>query len=575
MIGELSTALRWCAALARKFMGVAPVETLVVVVATLVAQVAILLAFFMPLKVIILLGSSGTPRYFPPVLAEMERDALILLLSGAAVGCYFLYLLSESLIARISDRGAERLLASSQKMILFDNQSDVAATAYKRYAQALAGSVFVILALIILGVFYPALAFLAVGYSIAVFLLFLLLYRFNNGFQDFLAGNYVALMGAASAVGFLLAFSYLVADFLLWSPPGLILAIISLLLVRQAFIRTSGLIADLTELYRQKQKLDALFFYKHTLKIAGGRRDTGYWALLRNDTRNEWLADVLSEVTGSDVEVAHSRWTQTGIANVAAFVVDHRYYVKLFNSSRRAMAIHEATFLTETASLPMPVLPLLGIESIEGFNCHIFDNIRPTDRPSPKQIQSRIRELRERLWSIEPPASLADRYGRSRPMLTQRLSIDMADRLRNVIGGGEENVLLGNFHDSFEHIMNILSALPLCIHNPDIRSDTIVQSENGDQAIVHWGRWSIEPIGAGWGAKEGEQELLSGTLASAAQKRRALASISTDHVYLSSLMFAFDGFYHAQNYQAAIELIPGIMARIQDRMDGAVRAAQI
>ncbi len=95
MIRDILDSLKWSSRLGAKFLWAVPTATSGVVLFTLVSQLSMLLAFFLPLKVIILLGSDGIPRYFPPAFEQFDRDALIVWLSIATVAFYALYLLAD------------------------------------------------------------------------------------------------------------------------------------------------------------------------------------------------------------------------------------------------------------------------------------------------------------------------------------------------------------------------------------------------------------------------------------------------------------------------------------------------
>ena len=79
-------SLRWAVSIGSKLIRVAPGYTFSVIIFTLISQVSMLLAFFLPLKVIILLGSSRIPRYFPESWKSFDHDQLVITLAVAAAG---------------------------------------------------------------------------------------------------------------------------------------------------------------------------------------------------------------------------------------------------------------------------------------------------------------------------------------------------------------------------------------------------------------------------------------------------------------------------------------------------------
>jgi hypothetical protein len=73
---------------------------------TLISQISTLLAFFLPLKVVILLGSDRMPRYIPEALAALGHDALDRGPQYRDRGLFRgVYLLAERAIAWVTVRG--------------------------------------------------------------------------------------------------------------------------------------------------------------------------------------------------------------------------------------------------------------------------------------------------------------------------------------------------------------------------------------------------------------------------------------------------------------------------------------
>lgn len=567
LLKDISNTLRWSLSVGAKFARVVPGYTLAVVLATLVSQIAMLLAFFLPLKIIMLLGSPGVPRYFPRAFLEIDRSQLVLWLSAAAVTSYVVYLLAEKLMDYLSNHGAQLLLQKSQKFILFDNQMEVATTAYKRYTRCLAGGVFAGLAFVVMGIIYPSLAVLVLGYVMGIFVLLGLLCSVSLSFQTRMAESLGNLLGVIVAVGFLLAFAFMVVEFLFGSPPGLLVAIISLLMVRQALNRLSALTTDLTVLSKQRVKINALFFHGQALLDERFRYDHGFWSLLEHRRREAWIMAVLKDITGVEVHRLQASWHETGVADVVALDVHTfdgadlpatHYFVKLFNKKRRGQALHEATLLTAFPGGGLPAPCFLGVDKVEDYNCHVFEACGG-DKPSPKDAKAGTRVLLAELWSIEPPGWILNRFRRSRPLLAQRLREEMGERLLMVVDDPDTSVEVRRFAQELDAIRKILSAIPLCIYNPDLSADSLLRLDDNKFLITHWGRWSLEPVGAGWSLRKKEWEVLPEYFAIATERRPVLAGVTIEEVRLAALMFAFERFYERQRYLSAIELLPRIM----------------
>ncbi|MEG6617381.1 hypothetical protein V6C27_13295 [Peptococcaceae bacterium 1198_IL3148] len=572
----LANTFRWFLSVGIKFARVVPGQTLSVVSATLISEVALLLASFLPLKVIMLLASPGVPSYFPQVFLEFDRTQLVLLLSVTAIAFYFVYLLAEKLIGYWADCGAQLLLQKSKKITLFENQVEVAVMAYKRYTRCLAAGIFAGLAFLILGIIYPLLTMLLLGSGVGVYLIFVFLYLVNHSFCVRMYEGLGEVIGMVGQAGFLLTFAFIVMDFLFGSPPDLLVAIISIVLVRQALNKLVVLAKDFIALKKQRLKITALFFYGHTLMDENPKNDSGFWPLLEVSRCKEWIQSVLVEATGVEVKGLRISWHQTGVADVVAFDIQapnktealvKRYLVKLFHTKRQALAIHEATLLMAFESGGLPVPRFYGVQKVDSYNCHIFELYSGT-KPSPQEAKYGVRFLLAELWSIEPPKDIVNRFRRSRPLLAERINRKMIDRLLIIAEHSDSVVEMKRLKQKLDVIREILSDLPLCIYNPDLVADTMIVLENNKFMATNWGKWSLEPVGAGWPLSKQEWEILPEFFSYAAKKRPTLDGVAIKKIRLSALMFAFERFYERQQFISAIELIPLILECVEEVGEG-------
>lgn len=445
MLREVVNALRWSSLLGAKFFWAVPWYTSTIVLATLVAQISMVVAFFTPLKVIIMLGSDGTPRYFPPALAALDRDVLIAGLSAVAVAAYALHLLAEKVIQLAAEQGAQRLLRRSRKMVLFENQDEIATQSYKRYADVLAGGVFVGLALLALIWLYPGLAGLIAAYVVLVLAAVLAGIRLSARVQDWIESNPTDWLPVVGASGFMLAFAYLVVDFLYGDPPGLIAAIIGLLLSRQAFMRLSVTVSGLMRLWQQRPRLDALFFHRKVFLPRRTQEKNSIWALLAPERRGDWVPGVLGELgvpVTADEKIAIS-WWHSNARGVPMLRCERPggsvYLLKLFDRNRAGQAQHEATLLSHTV-LGLPSPAWVGATQLSGFHCHVFQ-VTGLQAMTGGKARQRPRLLREGLLRIVPPPAIVSRYARSRPFLWQRLDDHLLANLRVAAEGQGADLL--------------------------------------------------------------------------------------------------------------------------------------
>tara|TARA_R110000796_G_scaffold200418_2_gene316442 strand:- start:8541 stop:10181 length:1641 start_codon:yes stop_codon:yes gene_type:complete len=534
-----------------------------------VSQLSTLLASFLPLKVVILLGSDGVPRYFPTFFAEMERDVLIAGLSAATLVFFVVHLLAERLIGWITALGTNRLLAKSHKMVLFENQDQVAAGGYQRYSRALASGVFIGFSLCGLGWFYPEVTLVIIGYFALAFLVLWFLHRHSATVREGLETRLPDLLKILAGVGFFVAFGYLISDFIFWTPPGVIIAIVTLILSRQMMTRATGLVADLTALRQQRVKLDALFFHGKVLLSHTIQHERSIWPLLQPHARLPWTREVLEELVddpegGEDTEESIvCEWHQTGQANVAALKVrsgSQHFLVKLFEKNRSSLALHESTLMVESV-MGLPAPRFVGATQVQKFHCLLYE-LPKGSPPHFGEVKPQVHSFRRQLLAIDPPLQLCHRYQRSRPMLWQRLNTDLLERLYMAVTSDEQRAMLDSLVENLNRLGAMLRALPLVLYQPDATQDAIWIPDEGAPMALNWGRWSLEPLGAGW--PEGKKRLsyLKLAIEEAAETRPALLRVVIKDAELSALAFALERECNSQRYVQALELLPALMDRM-------------
>ncbi|MFD2189606.1 hypothetical protein [Pistricoccus aurantiacus] len=568
MFNNIFVFIKWFKSLSAKFVRVVPVFTMSIVILNLVSQLATLLASVLPLKVVIMLSSEGIPRYFPSSFAAIDRDILIAALSAGTVGFFLLHLLAERMINWVTSVSTLRLLAMSQKMVLFENQEEVAASSYQRYSRALASGVFVALALLGLGFFYPAMSVVIIGYFLLVFFLLWGLQHQSLAFREHLESKLSDVLNLAKGVGFFVAFGFLVGDFIFWSPPSVIIAVVSLLLSRQIMQRATGMIGDLTSLSRQQSKLDALFFHGKVLLPQQTRPEKTLWPLLAPERRQAWVSAVLNELVSAEEAEVICHWHQLATPNITGLKITSgkcRYLVKLFEVNRSSWALHEATLIADPASrLPAP--NWIGATQVQKFHCLVYE-LPQGEQPEARQVKEYGERLREELLTVQPQSEAVKRYLRSKAMLWQRLDASFIERLYVAADSAKQQDDLAALLDRLPHLQQQLKALPVVLHNPDIRQESMWISTAGtDQPTVpillNWERWSLEPVGSGWPEAEKSLASLGEAMQSAAEHRKELDDIKVEQAELASLAFALEREYNRQRYVQALELVPPMLDRL-------------
>jgi hypothetical protein len=562
--------LHWSMAVLKKFFSLVPIPTLVLVTLTLTSQFAKLLAFFLPLKVIILIGSTGVPRYFPPSWAAYDRDVLVIALSLATLLFYLLYMLAEKLLANTAQKGAAGVVERSRKLALFSNQDEVASQAYQKLAAGLATGVLALLLGLMFAFLYPAFFVVMVVYLVGVTGVFSLATQRRPLWRSKLQENASNLVSLLSGAGFLLLFAFMVADFLLWEGVSFMVAIISLLLSRQLLGRLEGVIKDAFWLHSKRLQVNAVFFTGHRLeKAPENPRHRKLWQLLSLRDQPERLLPLLERLIDSSFAAKSSircRWRQSGVPDILVFDLEvqepgselDRFLLNVFGSRHKKAALNEADLLMSETGRALPSPELMGVDQLEGFAVHLFR--MPAAGFAEHEGGGKLTLDRlERCWQVEPTKGLIARYCRSHPLLHQRLTTGMLERLTAVAASHYQHHQVEQLASRFDELLAELNSLPLVVTNPGVPRELAFVSDSGDLQLAHWGNWGLEPIGADFPLGKRWDKELQPLISSAAERRNTLEGISHDIVRLCACCSAFEGAFNKQKYADAIALIPEIL----------------
>lgn len=564
----LARAVRWSVSLGGKLFRVVPGFTLGSIIATVLAQLFLLVGFLLPLKVVLLLGSDHVPAYFPAFLRERGRDWLIVTLSTASVLFYLLHLLSGKLVEISSAAASGRLLLKSKKMALFDNQNEIASKGYQRFTQSLAGVCFVSICLVGMVFFYSKLALVIILYIALGFVSVVLFLSIFSSLAERFSRSLGTLPKVIGSVGFLVAFGFIVFDHLMGEAPGLLISVVSLILARQLYGRTSGVIGDIHGLYSQKAQLSALFFHGQVFHPQIKSEQRGIWSLLEPNARKAWLQGLLQEVAGRPVQTIRMEWCDIGVPDVYCFLAsgqvecfEKTFLIKLFNFNRNAWAKHEATLLTAEPQLPS--LPLVSVTVVEGLSCHIFDatGYSICEKAETSRV---LADFRTALSECMPSSDLVAAYIRSRPLVWQRLNGSMILRVRYLLDDNVDGELVERLINALPAIEMELRALPLAVSLPNFRPGMLWKRPDGQYAVSHWSRWDLEPLGSRWPYTDDRDEYVDARLRRVKTARPDCDSVTVSQIRLSALFTELEVRIQRGQYADAYLLMSPILLRLQE-----------
>lgn len=505
---ESLNAASWVGSVTRAFFRVRPWTTLTLVVAITAGKIASLLAFFLPLKVILLAGSDGVPRYFRFFIDSADKMPWIIGLSAGAVAFYILSIILDAASKRLAEAGSSEVLQGANEIAVASKQRKEAQGYYRQFSGISADLLLMVIAFGVLGFLNPMLISVMLILILGQYLFTAGVLHYGNPYspgstQRMVRGNLSGYLTVFSSIDFLAAFFVLLIPFLVGTGGNLLIAILSILLIRQALGAVSGSVNDTTSLWKQRSSVDPMVFRERQMRKQEQlvlRNLRGVFAKpMRERSAVQQLSDagercegLTSEWRDSTIKGAYTFRLKVPLENEGQF---EYFQQQVFPKGQLHLLEHEE-FLFQ--SLPRETLhapPVLSRFSEGPFECQVLD-YGVGKSSGPKQWKKLSEELLEHMWCFEPPKSIVSAFNTSRPTLEGRLIPDLLERLEVALDLASERKTYEDLMDNLPTVKDILAAMPLYIYNPDMTQANVALGPGGQPLVMTWGRWAIEPVGA-------------------------------------------------------------------------------
>ncbi len=249
----------------RQVLVCAPIHFVAAVPMVVISQLTMILAFMLPLKIIILLGSDRVPRYLAAIVPEMSRDSMILYLGIGALVFLVTHVLSDRLVTGLSQKGGEAIRQRGQKAAIFDSEDSFSKSVFERIVQTW-GTLILVSVGVVAGVIVEWRLVIALMIVIVIESLFLARYWNRHRGPEYIqirehfSQNRVRVMRALSAVNVYVALGVLVGLLLLDPEMNFIIGLILFILTRQVLQRLIVGIQDAVYLMQKQNQIEALVY---------------------------------------------------------------------------------------------------------------------------------------------------------------------------------------------------------------------------------------------------------------------------------------------------------------------------
>ena len=506
LVRNTGDLIRWTFQVLRQLAHVSPAITYTVIIYSVIARTTRMLAFLLPIKIILLAGSDGVPRYFRAFLAPEHKDEGILALSVAAFVCYGLTLLLEARSKRLSEAGSDRLLAASAVMSLVNNQRVAAQGYYARFTQVAASVLFASIGLLVLLLLDPVLAAYLAGLMVCLYLFSAWALQGitplkRTTLSDVITDDLANYLGILSSLIFLSSFLVILYPFVAGTNGNILVAIICVVLLRQMLSALTGCIRDAVALTRQTPLINTLVFPDHQLQVTEAKDQRTLRDLFGREEREARIAEELADQIKPG-ETLKVEWCDPTISGTVEFSIvmesdgapARHFRQRVFPPRLTRMLENEDLLFRHLDRASIWAPPLVRRFSHGEYACIVCEAGTGT-LPDTTEWRKLPGVFLADLWCVEPPPDLVRIYRSSHKLLHERLTDEFVARMDIAIDSDEAQRTFEQLRAALPAVREQIAALPLVFVNPGfVREQVVARSEGGFYALA-WGQWSLEPLG--------------------------------------------------------------------------------
>lgn len=504
---ELQGFFRWMAGIARNFLRRSPRHTILVVSVSALRGILQLLAFIIPLKVILLAATPGIPAYLPFV-EPTHKDLWVVTLAFGAIAIYLVVQSIAPLLENWSLKTGQVLLRSANDLPVHADESAKAQKAFAELTKVFASVLFLSVGLIALIWLNPGLIYLLAFMSLVLFSVASII--LNEGSDRLsptrakLIENPSKYIGIWEGCTFFGAFIIILLPFITTGDGNITFALISFILIRRMIAEFGGAIKISARLAKQRLTISALFYRNYKLRTTEQSSHQSFLQLFNKRTRDDVFSRVLGQVLGLDVS-ASTQWLDSKHRNVKWFRVDlktkddiqeYQFDAWVYDSASRFQADHAMFLFDHLAAEKLPRPAFTHRFGYEGYEV-LLQETGSYVKLNPEQWKDLHIELVAELILTPLPNALIRSYQKTHPILPDLLTEQVFERLKVAVDNETEERVFREWMKIRPAVIDCLRKQPLVLINPDLNiTHTVFDEETERWLHTFWGRWRIDVLSA-------------------------------------------------------------------------------
>ena len=149
---ETAYFFSWVFGIVGHFISIVSALTVSTICLQILSRIMNLLAFMLPLKIVLLAGTSGVPRYFRLFIDPANKMPWIYGLAVATVIAFILTIVLDNWIKSLAEKGGAEVLKTANQMMIIKNQREEVQDYYRRFNAIVANFIFVIGGFSVIGI---------------------------------------------------------------------------------------------------------------------------------------------------------------------------------------------------------------------------------------------------------------------------------------------------------------------------------------------------------------------------------------------------------------------------------------
>ena len=477
-----------------------------VIISSIVSKVSSIVAFLLPLKVVLLASSDGVPKYFQFFVSEEDKfDWLV----GMALAAFFFYALSvflDLLSERSAESGSDRVEES--RVGIPGKRSDQIKPYFKLvglvWAELLFGLIcFTSLFLIDQYLFWGVFCLIGIEYGFSSCHARRFFERESSIVGRYLIEETSGYLKILSSINFLLGFVIILLPYLMGVQANILWSIVCIIVLRQGLASVVSLITNCLKLSKGRGLIDGFILDKVKVREVELPKSREQRELIQKIEREAWIREHLAKFIPVEKSIS-VKWMDPLFRNYNLFEVTSEsefsggiksIQLQVLGASWQHLAEKEGRLFDHVDYLDICAARRLAVFEERGFTCQALDLEGAIPVPREHWVSIEI-ALLKKFWSCGFENGLLDYCAVSKEPFWKRFSSDVISRLKLAAVGAGQVSAVEELLENLPAVSKFLRSVPLYVFNPDIQPTNVFSSAlNSRYIIPNWGRWSLEPVG--------------------------------------------------------------------------------